>query len=238
MSASVTPRISAAKPGPTWMASIGGSSKFYLFAPRILQIRASGKTPSQRSKARNDLRRQRLRHDFAGVVRTISRPDPGFAAFHCYSAAHRELVFDVEARAAKRGHLRCEFHDVAKARRRDEAGAGVDQGNAEDTIDRRPFLRFHAEHMLEHRPGAVVEILEKTSVEDDAGGIAVTPGDGELAAADEIGRGFHSGIDIAEKHDDGQPDAESAKRSPGIKPDPRIMTGELAPARHVPSAAT
>src|ERR1700733_2604938 len=141
MSASVTPGISAAKPGPTWMASIGGSSEFYLFAPRLLQIRASGKTPSRRPKARNDLRRQGLRHDFAGVVRTISGPDAGFAAFHCDSAVHRKLVFDVEARAAKRGDLRCQFHDVAKARRRDEAGGGIAQGEAAKTKESTPDLR-------------------------------------------------------------------------------------------------
>ena len=86
---------------------------------------------------------------------------------------------------------------------------------------------------LEQRPGAPIEEFEEAAVEHDAGRIAMGPFDGELPAADEIGHDAH---DRAQnKPGRGGQAAPAFERKLELR---RIMTGELTPARHVPSAAT
>ena len=84
-----------------------------------------------------------------------------------------------------------EQYDVAETRRHDEAGAGIDQRNTNDSIHGTKLMRLHAEGRFEQHPGAPIEELEKASVEDDSGGIAVSPLDGELPLAVKLGHQRH-----------------------------------------------
>jgi len=96
---------------------------------------------------------------------------------------------DLEARAAELGYLRCVIDDIAEPDRRDEARPDIDQRHGEDVEFRRQLVPGHTERGLEQRPGAGVEDLEESGVENDAGRIAIAPFDPELPAVDEIGHG-------------------------------------------------
>ena len=90
-----------------------------------------------------------------------------------------------------------------------------------------PKARLYAQRGLEQHPGAPVEELEKAAVEDDARGVAMAPLDGKPPSVYE----FRHDRMIAVKRRGGQSRLRAKKA-------PKIMTGELAPARHVPCAAT
>jgi hypothetical protein len=57
--------------------------------------------------------------------------------------------------------------------------AGIDQGQPGNAKRRCELGRLHAEGGLEQHPGAPVEKLEKSAVEDDAGRVAMAPLDGK-----------------------------------------------------------
>ena len=126
---------------------------------------------------------------FDGIGRIAPRPNARFMAFDGDLAADQKAMFDVEAGTAERAHPRDHLDDIAEARRRDEARAGVHQRNAENAEGGRQFVRLHAERRLEQAPGAAIEKLEEAGVEDDPGGVAMSPLDREMPPVDETGHG-------------------------------------------------
>ena len=75
--------------------------------------------------------------------------------------------------------------DVAECRRHDEAGADVDQRDADDAVAPDHLELVVAERAQEQRVGAAVEIGEVVGEVDDPGGIAMPPLDRHLVAVDE-----------------------------------------------------
>src|SRR5262249_3936595 len=110
-----------------------------------------------------------------------------FATFDRNRRADQEPMLDIKARPAELADMGREFDDIAKARRREKAGTGIDQRQAGNAERRPQIRRLHAERGLEQQPRAPIENLKKPAVEDDAGGIAMAPLDGKAPAADEFG---------------------------------------------------
>src|SRR5262245_12897902 len=153
-----------------------------------------------------------------------------------------------------------QFDDIAEAGRRQETGAGINQRQARDAEGRRKIRRLYAKRRLEQHPCAPVEKFEKPAVEHDAGGVTVPPLDGKAPPMNEFShhsRNPKSGCRFSEKtmrnnklkrnggstpirfgsnHHGVAPVRSTAPRKGN--PAAKIMTGELAPARHVPCAAT
>jgi len=78
---------------------------------------------------------------------------------------------------------------IAEPCRGEEARAGIDQWKTQDPESGSEIRRLGAQRGCKKRPGAPVKKLEKAAVENDTGRIAVSPFDGELPPADEIGHG-------------------------------------------------
>ena len=142
---------------------------------------------SSPAEACDDLVGNGLRLDDGRIGGIARRPHASLATLHRKLAAHAELMIDIEARSAKRAHLRGELDRIAETRGRKKARAGVHQRNAEDVERASKIGRLYTERCLEQDPSAPVEEFEEPAVEDDAGGVAMRPFDGELPPADEIG---------------------------------------------------
>ena len=127
------------------------------------------------------------------IMRRIGRiarcPNAGLATFDGERAAHNQPMLDIEARPAELADLRRQLHDVAESCRSEEAGADVDQRNADDAEGAGQVEGFDAQRGLEERPRPPVEEFEETAIEYDACRIAVTPFDRKLPLTEEMGHG-------------------------------------------------
>src|SRR5262249_58842597 len=95
-------------------------------------------------------------------------------------------MLHLEARTAESvdvgGHLRhvIELGGSQKAR------LHLDQRDPDNPKMLGDLVRAHPERRLDHEPGVPIKKFKKTAVEDNAGGIAMTPFHRELPAIDEI----------------------------------------------------
>jgi len=89
----------------------------------------------------------------------------------------------------RRNSLTCEVISTTSPK---QAGAkkrapASTSGIPNDAEGRRQIRRLNPERGFEQRPGAPIEEFKKAGIEDDAGGVALSPFDRELPAADKIG---------------------------------------------------
>src|SRR5690606_14929191 len=66
-----------------------------------------------------------------------------------------------------------DFDDVAEARRPDEAGAGIDHGNAGNAVMIEPIALVHGKGGREQRGAGIVEEAEIIGIVDNAGRVAI-----------------------------------------------------------------
>src|SRR3569833_1489325 len=128
--------------------------------------------PGRLAELRDHLGRDRRGGDLLLIGLAAHHPDARLLAFHHHLAALQNPVLDVEGRAAEFRHARDDLHGVAE-------GTGPHEVAARYGI---------VGIGLEQAPRTGVEELEEARVEDDAGGIAMRPGDLERAR---VGEGSH-----------------------------------------------
>jgi hypothetical protein len=87
------------------------------------------------------------------------------------------VVLDIEARAAEIANSRSYFDNITEFNRLQEIRAHIDERNSHNTKCRCKIRRPDAERCLEQKPRTGVEQLKKTAIEDDTGGITLTPFD-------------------------------------------------------------
>jgi len=178
----------------------------------VLQNRSAGKECADRGavsrydairlEAGDDARRDRLRFHLGRIGRIRRGPHPRLAALDRHGAGDEQPVLDIETRTAEFADLRGHLDDIAETGRRQKAGARVDQRNPDDAEGCRQVRRLNPERGFEQRPGAPIEEFKKAGIEDDAGGVALSPFDRELPAADKISRESmipKSGYGLSEK---------------------------------------
>src|SRR5262249_54801809 len=116
----------------------------------------------------------------------VRYPDPLLEALDREFIPPHQAVMDLEAAAAPLRNRRQDDHVVAEFRRNPKTRAHVDHRKPGD-LEGLQQLRLAIAECLEHPDRADIEVLEVAREIDDAGGVAVTPFDADLAADGEHG---------------------------------------------------
>jgi hypothetical protein len=115
------------------------------------------------------------------AIRIPHHPDPLFRTFDAGFVIKAQLMFDVEAGAAK-GKLTIHRHVISEACRLQEARACAHERKSCE-FEFLEHLEFgHAERALEYQRGRGVENFKVARIVDDTGRVAVAPFDPHRAA--------------------------------------------------------
>src|SRR5262249_4060179 len=127
------------------------------------------------SEARAYLLRDRRGAQPAGIARVARGPHPLFEALERRCTRLGDAMPHGEARTAELGHAGVDLDVIAVPRGHGTAGARLDERRSRTVVLGELVYLREPGRLLEHQDGRGVEPLEVARIEDDAGGVAITP---------------------------------------------------------------
>jgi hypothetical protein len=130
-----------------------------------------------------DLRRHGDGSHFTAIA--VCRPNAGFDAFSRDLTVKSDFVLHVKARSAEVRNTRANLNVFSERHRVNEIGLHIHKRESEYAEGARYLMALYAKRNLKELPGALVENLEKPTVEYEPRRVALTPFDGYRASIDE-----------------------------------------------------